>query len=822
MKIKLYNKTLFTIVAYLTINFSFSFLSASAFLSSVALAKEEAKAGSQDRTKTSGERSRTINSLEIVLQTAKDDTTRINTLNKLAWKFEYTNPDTAIYYSSQALVLAEKAAASPDEDLAKAGEKKIAISYHNLGWFNYSKGNYPLALEHYNKALKISEQLTDKKNIATTLGNIGLVSWQQGNYTKALEYYFKALKTFEELNDKQHIATAHGNIGLIYADQGDYPKTLEYYFKALKTFEELNNKQHIASALGNIGLVYWNHGDSQKALEYFFKALKIDEEIGNRNGIAADLDNIGLVYNNQGDYPKALEYYFKALKIDEELGNKSGIAIDLGNIGNVYKNQGNLSTDDSVRQVNYSKALECLFEALKMNETLGNKYNIAGWLGNIGSLYTQQKKYPEAERYLLQALEVSTEIGALYLQNYHHQNLSDLYKQTGQAAYAAGDMAASAAEYKKAYEHHIEYSAAKDSLFNEEKSKDIGKLEAKKEYDKQLALQKVKQEKQEALAEAERRQQRIIIYAISGGLIMLLAFVLFLYNRFRIIRKQKNIIQKQKEIVDEKNKDITDSIRYAERIQNAILPSDEYISDIFPDESFFVLFKPKDIVSGDFYWVGTVNQYLLFSVIDCTGHGVPGAFMSMIGNDLLNVIINEKYIANSGMVLDELDKKLQECLSQIPKTRKNIPHKPFDFTGEIKDGMDMAFCAWDIKSNILHYAGAFNPMYLFRRINEKPQLLEFKADKKPIGFHYEEKKPFTNHKIDIQKGDTLYIFSDGYPDQFGGEKDKKFSFKRFKELLLSIQDKTMQEQKKILDRTIEDWKGDSEQIDDICVIGVRI
>ncbi len=290
--------------------------------------------------------------------------------------------------------------------------------------------------------------------------------------------------------------------------------------------EELSNKNGIARHLGNIGLVYWNQGDYPKALEYYFKALKMDEELGRKSGIARHLGNIGNVYKNQGDYPKALEYYFKALKMDEELGRERGIAIRLGNIGGVYKSQGDSAFAasrkgrDLAMADKYPKALEYFFKALKMRRELGAKTLIASTLGNIGSLYTSTKEYAEAEKHLLQALEICREIGALNVERQIEEMLSNLYAQTHR--------------YRLAYEHHKAYGIAKDSLFNEEKSKDLGKLEAKHEFEKQEIERKRAEEEQAKQAAAVKSRRDNLQY--SGILIFLvLVFAgVFMLGRFNI------------------------------------------------------------------------------------------------------------------------------------------------------------------------------------------------------------------------------------------------------------------------------------------------
>ncbi len=283
------------------------------------------------------------------------------------------------------------------------------------------------------------------------------------------------------------------------------------------------------------------------------------------------------------------------------------------------------------------------------------------------------------------------------------------------------------------------------------------------------------------------------------------------------LEKSNIEINEQKDIIEKKNKDIMDSIQYAKRIQEAILPPDKLVKQYI--ENSFILYKPKDVVSGDFYWMEQKEGKILFAAVDCTGHGVPGAFVSIVGNNGLNRAVNEFGFWRPGEVLDKLEDLVEETLRQ----KEN----------EVKDGMDLALCALDFENNVLEYAGAHNPLYIIRDSNlelpeavlaiedEKRNLYEIKADRQPIGLHINRKK-FTNHIIKLRKGDTIYIFSDGYADQFGGPQGRKFKYKPFKRLLLSIQDKPLQEQHEILNKTIDDWRGEKDQIDDIVIIGVNI
>jgi serine phosphatase RsbU (regulator of sigma subunit) len=268
------------------------------------------------------------------------------------------------------------------------------------------------------------------------------------------------------------------------------------------------------------------------------------------------------------------------------------------------------------------------------------------------------------------------------------------------------------------------------------------------------------------------------------------------------VKERTAEVVKQKEELEEKNKDITDSIKYASRIQHALLANDEYIEKKLMD--YFVFLKPRDIVSGDFYWMAEKGDKLFFSVVDCTGHGVPGAFVSIIGNNGLYRAVNEFGLVQPSEILDKLNELVQETFRQSSN-------------GQIKDGMDIALCCYDKKKNTLEFAGANNPLYYI----SNGILSEIKGDKQPIGA-FENRKKFTNQTLTLKEKDAIYIFSDGYADQFGGAHSKKFKYNQFKSMLLSMQEKPMKEQKEILHDTIIKWMGDLEQVDDICVIGVKV
>jgi len=684
-----------------------------------------------------------IDSLLSLLKTEKTDTGKINIYNKLFLEYEFTDIKKANEFIYKALELSKKT----------DYKKGLASTYKYLGFFAEDTGNYQQAIIYYKQSLEISDNLSDKKSKAAIIGNIGNGYYFLGDYPKSLSNYFKALKLSEELNDKKGIAKHLGNIGNVYKEQSDYTRALEYYYKALKKAEDIDDKYGIASDLGNIGNAY-----KEKASI----ALSIQDYIGS--------DSL---------YNKALSYYFNALKYFEELDYTKDVANQLSNIGTVYHDI-----------KDYKKAQQFFFKALKIADELGNKDAIATILGNIGSLYTSIKKYSEAEKYLLQAIAISDSIGTLKDKVQFEISISKLYALIGKD--------------KKALKHYQKAIEAKDSLINEAKSREIMNFE----FEKKEAAVKAEQEKKDALASAERRRQQIIMWFFIIGFTLVIFFTYLFYKRWQKTQKQKKIIEKQKievesknKIIEEINKDITDSINSAKLIQNAVLISGNVANNILGEH--FILFKPKDIVSGDFYWGTKINEWIIFTVADCTGHGVPGAFMSMLGVSFLNEIVRKKEVTKASEVLDQLRSSIIDVFGKL---------------SEHKEGMDIALCAYNTNNFQLQFAGGNNSLYI---VSTQKEIKEIKPDKQPVAFHI-EMKPFTNNIVDLKHGDTVYLTSDGFEDQFGGPKNKKFMIKQLKEVLVTISDESMVNQKEILNKTFENWRGENEQIDDVTVMGVKI
>ena len=616
-------------------------------------------------------------------------------------------------------------------------------------------------------------------NTVNTLNFLSKLFDNIGDHDSALIYSDKAVTLSRKLPFKKGLATALKNNGNIFFNQSNNPKALEYYLSALKVFEEIGDKQGVGRCYGNIGNVYQHQKDFSKSLEYYLQALQKFEEIGNKQVIGITYNNIGEVYRNQKNYEKALEFYFKALKVFKEIDFKMGEGNCYSNIGIVYD-----SGSD------FQKALDYYLKALKIREEVRDKHGIGTSYNNMAELLIKMSDFKLAIKYCDSALKINKEIGDLELLRTSYENLSGVSEKTG--------------NYKEAYRNYVQFKHLTDSIFSSVNSKKLGDLKTAFEVEKKEAELKLKAAAQQVIADEEKKRQQFIIYIVAVMLIVVLIFAGFMFNRYKITKRQKLIIEKQKEIVEESQKQTIDSIKYAKRIQLALLTSEKYIGNYLKD--FFIIYKPKDIVSGDFYCAVYANDKFYLATADCTGHGVPGALMSMLGISFLNEIIIEKGIHDPGKILNQLREEIVTALNQQGSNEEST------------DGMDMSLCCFDFSSNTLEYACANNGIYIIR----ENEVIKLKADKMPVGKYIGEVKPFTSGKIQFRKNDLIYTYTDGYTDQFGGPKGKKYTLKQFEEKLLEASKKSLNDQKEILLKNFDDWKGNLDQVDDITIIGIRV
>lgn len=656
------------------------------------------------------------------------------------------------------------------------------------------------SLQLANEALDIGVILNNIPELANAYSTIGLVNFYLGQYTNALKSWEEALALQEELGNQKEIGIMLTNIGVIYKNWGDFQKATEYYQKNLDLQVVQGDTLQISRALNNMGNIYYYVGvDFRKALDFYNQSLEYLKKGNWPLDIANTYNNIGLVHRELNDFGEALVNFRNALRIFEDKNYKPGIATSQNHMGNIYLEGGN-----------YVDALKYSQNALKINREIGNRKEMASNLRDIGKVYFKWGKYSEALPYFNQCLQINKELG-------HKVEVFEIYKDLSLVYEKQG-------KYQTALENFKYYNVLKDSTISEEYLQQISELETKYETDrkeKELEIQRsqLAEKEAEALArdaeimrvEAENKRQRILLISVIFGLFVVVAFSILFYREYKekqranVLLEEQNLeIKHQRDQIMQQKQEMTDSIHYASRIQTAILPPDKILEKNLREH--FILYMPRDIVSGDYYWMTEVDGKTVVVAADCTGHGVPGAFLSMLGVSFLNEIVIKNEITHANEILNELRRSVVASLHQTGEE------------GEAQDGMDISVIVINHAIHKLEYAGAYNPLYLIR----DNSLIEYKADKMPIGIHFMKKDPFTNNIIDYQKDDSLYIFSDGYMDQFGGEKGKKFMAKKFKDLILDIHRMDFKEQASSLLRNFVKWRGNIEQIDDVLVIGLKL
>lgn len=657
---------------------------------------------------------------------------------------------------------------------------------------------------------KISAQ--NKPNVDSLLNHLKLQNKNDSGYVntlcelcseltfadpvKAIDYAEKGIELAKKNGFFNEQVNCLYNLGVVYYYQGKYNKSLSSYLYGLEILDQLYKKakdksrNEISKLMGDhlhdIGKVYNRLKQYENALQSFERALIIFKELNYKRGISGCYNNMAGVYDGLGDFDKTLFYLQKSLAIAEELGDKNRIATGITNIGLTYKIKGD-----------YDKALNYLKKGLRLREAAKDTKGLAYSYVGIGQIYIDKKNPVKALEYLNMALQYSLKTKA-------KERIKESYESLALAHSMANN-------YKEAYQYNILLMQLKDSLINEEGIKQAAEMTAKYENDKkeqQIELLKKDKELQQSKIEKNRveaKKQQIQKLAFATGFVLVFIMVIVILRSYKRKQKDHQNLAIQKTIIEEKNKDITDSIKYAKRIQEAILPPTQIWHNILPES--FVYYKPKDILSGDFYWIEQDEDSIYVAAVDCTGHGVPGALMSIVGYNLLNKAVLEQKLDKPSDILDQLNKWISITLRQSMND------------SSVRDGMDITLCKLSQNKKTLQASAAFNSLYHIRN----GVLNEIKGDKFPVGIFIDETmRNFGNHEILLEEGDLIYLFTDGFADQFGGEKGKKFKYAQLKDLLLSIHQVPIHDQKNILDDAFEKWKGSLEQVDDVCVIGIKV
>lgn len=639
--------------------------------------------------------------------------------------------------------------------------------------------NRDSAILYFNKLTAIPEIGKNKDFYAFACGKIANVVGELGNLSESLGYCKSALENGgKELNDTSS-ANMHNLISYFSFALADYETAVDHSLKSVELAERSGNLKLKGYGYNMLGLIYSEKSqpDYKKALEYFLLSEKyiIPFNIPRSSGLV--YLRIGKVLAMMDKFDESEIYLKKAIRVGDSANiivvKKWALETYGTLLGRMGKNE---------------KAVSVLLDALQISQQTGDFTGYASTAYQLAVIYQLKGDQKQAAKYADSAISTSARTGLLNTLQRANQLRSEVYEKEG--------------DYRLALSYFKKYKLVLDSISKNENMRNMEELEQKfmnQKQAKELAEKEKELIKQRSDTE---RQQTIKNYFIAGAIVLAL-FLVLAYRGYKNKQRAEKLLQEKNHQIEEKNKEILDSINYAKRIQSAIIPSSKLMSAYLPNN--FILYKPKDIVAGDFYWLQPYSETVLFAAADCTGHGVPGAMVSVVCNNALNRSLREYGIFDPGKILD--------------KTRELVLEEFEKSDEEVKDGMDISLCALSLNAKTLYWSGANNPLWILRK--NGAEIEEIKPNKQPIG-KYTDAKPFTTHKITLNEGDTIYIFTDGYQDQFGGDKGKKFKAAQLKELLISIKDEPMETQRNKINDTFEKWKGSLEQVDDVCVIGVRV
>jgi serine phosphatase RsbU (regulator of sigma subunit) len=654
------------------------------------------------------------------------------------------------------------------------GNMLTTIRINNILQALYSgRGEYDKALNLIRNNISMLSDGSSNYDLALLNNNAGYNEFRRGNFSDALNYFRLAEElSLNPVRDDISLAGIYANIAITYQNLGNEDLTLRYFRESAQCAVKSGAERERARTDMLLAGLYYKRGDLYNAEVHCIDCIASASAVGSSETLQICYSLYADVLEAGNDFIKALEYIQKSLSLRDSLAFESRIVQD-------KRNAMALQYETIEQQLK----LEIADEELK-DLTLRNLIAESEKRENELKLLQSTRDLERVEREnLMQSIALLSEREESERRNQAIQSLEQ--------------------------ERRIQQL--------ELEKKDIAERDLQRQN--QLLESESRQKEQELEREKEARRMAIWI-----AVLMVLVVIVTLWSlvsvrkkRHKLAESKKKIeeinsdleaknseIVQQKELIELKNQSITDSIQYASRIQNAVLLPLTFLTDWGVEN--FIYFRPKDIVSGDYYWGFRRKGKIYIAAADCTGHGVPGAFMSMLGNAFLNEIMITNDFATASEILDRLRDEIIRALRQKGAT------------GEARDGMDISLAILDRKEGTLQYAGANNPLYLVRR----GELIRYQADRMPIGIHVTDLAPFTNHEIDVEAGDSIYLFSDGYADQFGGEYGKKFMYRQFQELLTKGAALPMQEQMERIDTTLLRWRGDYEQIDDILVIGFRI
>jgi serine phosphatase RsbU (regulator of sigma subunit) len=665
---------------------------------------------------------------------------------------------------------------------------KIGVLLRVSGF--YAKTEPDTCLDYAQKAMKLIDLKWKKVSVGElkvlkeqkikAYIQIGSFQSHNNDFDNATNSFNSGLELCREINDLADIAIIDHNFGQMYKEKGNFPEATKLLLEASKINEALGNKNFLWRNFNALGLVSQEIRNYNTALKYFDKAINILKELGDLLWVAKIEANKGNVYFDQANYKEALISNKACLAAYLKYGKDSaGIADCYDTFGNTYR-----------YMENFKEGLKFAEIALNMRLRFGKESKIASSYLNVGGIYIDLKEYKKAIDYIEKAKAIKIKLGDRFALLPCYGSLSEAYANLG--------------DYKQAFHYHKLLLMLKDSTVNETSNAQINEMEVKYETekkDKELTKRESQIKEKDALAKQKTTERNAFI----GGFVLMIGLAFFIFRGFKEKQKANKTITEQKLLVELKQKEILDSISYAKRLQDAILPPLESMNKVLPNN--FVFYQPKDIVAGDFYWMESIGSTVFLAAADCTGHGVPGAMVSIVCSNALNRTVKEFGITEPGKILDKVRELVIETFEKS--------------STDVKDGMDISICAIKFSSNNdsanLKWSGANNPLWYI----QNHEMKEIKSTKQPIG-KSENPVNFVTHTIDLKKGDSFYLFTDGFADQFGGEKGKKFKYKKLQQFIFQNAGLPQEEQSVRLRLAFENWKGKLEQVDDILIIGVSV
>lgn len=673
--------------------------------------------------------------------------------------------------------------------ISRKDEEQLAHLNHVYGLFTLYQNDHIGAHKLFLKGEHYFKEKGDFSSLGDYEVKKAILIMNKLRFKEAEKHFIKALWCYEHSREDAFRVSTYLKMGQLYLFDNKITDAVKVYAKALKLAESIKDPYLIYESCLYLGRVMLDVNSIKKAENYFIKARDISNELRDSSMIVSSAFYLSNFYHKTGDKVSEYRSVQKALNY---LGNNTS-----------HPFYPSLCATKAGYYLNAGKPDSAIVYANVPISSFSASVNYTGLLDGLNlkaQALFQKKNYKEVLKIFNVCEPIIQQLG-------YSAVASDVYKWAALSEYKTGSLA-------KAFDYLQKHVEIKDSVFTKESQSAVANVEAMFQEEKQQ-MQIEMLNRKNALRESELRgkvqqiqlqNKQKIGMLIALSMMMVLSFFIFKgYKRKKkdneLIARQRDEMERQKTLVEEKNREIFESISYAKYLQEAILPNDKDIKTAFREA--FIFYRPKEIVAGDFYWLQIHQNYLYFAVCDCTGHGVPGAMVSLVGNNSLNRCIKEFNLTDPGHILDKLTELVEETFSHSHR--------------EIKDGMDISLCVFNLQTRQLQWAGANNPIWLIKN----GELTELKANKQPIG-RYENKMPFTSHHIELNKGDCFYMFSDGYAHQFGGPKGKKFKYSRLKELILKIADNDMETQLNIVRHTFDEWRGPLDQLDDVCLAGIRV